>query len=114
MLMSMHKLLFGWVLSLFGVALAGAGNADSDAPFKVAYKCEKGTRVQAIYLNNLQGSFATLIVNGVKLKMQTQISASGARYVGSGYTWWNKGNEATLFKGTNLETITVLDTCLEK
>jgi membrane-bound inhibitor of C-type lysozyme len=66
------------------------------------------------YLNNLQGSFATVIVNGVKLKMQTTISASGARYVGSGYTWWNKANEATLFKGTNLDTITVLDSCLEK
>jgi membrane-bound inhibitor of C-type lysozyme len=108
----MKKLFFAVILTFFGVALAGA--ADSNAPFKVAYKCEKGTRVQVIYLNNAQGSFATVIVNGVKLKMQTAISASGARYVGTGYTWWTKGNEATLFKGTNLETMTNLDSCLEK
>jgi membrane-bound inhibitor of C-type lysozyme len=108
----MKKIFSGLVLSLFGVALAGAG--DSNSPFKVAYRCEKGTRVQVIYLNNAQGSFATVIVNGVKLKMQTAMSASGARYVGSGYTWWTKGNEATLFKGMNLETMTNLDSCLEK
>jgi membrane-bound inhibitor of C-type lysozyme len=110
MLLMMKKLFS--CLAFFTVALAGAG--EPNAPFKVAYICDKGTRVQAIYLNNSQGSFATVIVNGVKLKMQTQVSASGARYVGSGYTWWNKGNAGTLFKGTNLDTIVPLDSCLEK
>lgn len=110
----MKTIFLGLVLGLFGFALAGGSDADSSAPVKVAYKCEKGTRVQVVYLNNNQGSFATVIVNGVKLSMQTQVSASGARYVGSGYTWWNKGMEGTLFKGINLDTMTSLDTCLEK
>jgi hypothetical protein len=44
----MKKLFSGLLLTFFGIALAGAGDADSDAPFKVAYICEKGTRVQVI------------------------------------------------------------------
>ncbi len=73
----------------------------------VQYHCRKGTKLSASYsADNVQ-----LWLNGKFFYLKTAISASGARYVGGGITWWTKGNEGSLYKGTNLNTMALRDTC---
>jgi membrane-bound inhibitor of C-type lysozyme len=83
-------------------ALAGGNTAQ--------YICAKGTRVQATYT----GQQARVTVGGKVLQMTTARSASGARYVGDGYTWWTKGPNADLYRGTDPATLTRLDSCRER
>ena len=97
-------------LFLSSVSLGGGGNETSGS-INVSYACPKIGTLNVTYRDNM---FADLILNGKLIKTKTVISGSGARYVGGGYTWWSKGNEGTLFKGMNLETMKAIDRCLEK
>lgn len=85
---------------LLGTVWAGGSNT-------TLYSCVQGTKVEAQYV----GQKAWVVINGKRLLMQTTRSASGARYIGGGYTWWTKGPKADLYKGTNPATFTLLDRC---
>ncbi len=78
------------VSSLASFASAGGGSGQS-----VRYVCAGNTRVQATYA----GQHARVVFYGGALEMDTAISASGARYVGGGYTWWTNGRTAELYRG---------------
>lgn len=83
-------------------AQAGGGG-----PAVVRYVCEGGTRLEATYT----GQRASVVVNGREVEMTVQPSASGARYVGGGRTWWTKGDAADLYRGTLPGALTALDSC---
>lgn len=70
------------------------------------YACDRGVMVPATYVNAAEGGAAeggivVLHVDGAQLTLISEPSASGARYGwpsgGSGYVWWAKGDEATLY-----------------
>lgn len=80
------------VSSLASFASAGGGSGQT-----VRYICAGNVRIQATYA----GQHARVAVGGRALEMKTGLSASGARYVGGGYTWWTKGHTAELYRGEN-------------
>lgn len=65
------------------------------------YTCERGVEVPATYVNGPDLSLVVIHVEGSQITLLTEPAASGARYGwpsdGSGYVWWTKGNEATLY-----------------
>ena len=89
----------GWALGL--VTLCGLAACDrrpetskAEAPRPaaaaplIAYVCEDGRRVSAIYPDP---DTAVLQLDGKTHTLKIAISASGARYVGDGLQWWTKG-----------------------
>lgn len=89
----------------------------------VAYECEGGLPVTAIYGTGPGGvNDVALVIQGYDLRLTQTRAASGARYVtetgleaGKGLVWWTKGDEATLAdfpEGTDsFETAEVKRTC---
>ncbi|MES2914604.1 MAG: MliC family protein [Pseudomonadota bacterium] len=67
----------------------------------VTYACDRGVEVPATYVNGPDQSLAVIHVEGRQITLLNEPAASGARYGwpsdGSGYVWWTKGDEATLF-----------------
>lgn len=65
------------------------------------YACDRGVEVPATYVNGPDQSLAILHVEGSQITLVIEPAASGARYGwpsdGSGYVWWTKGDEATLY-----------------
>lgn len=57
-------------------------------PVTVTYACADGSSLTATY----SGDEATVEHGGQTYAMTTQISASGARYVGDGLQWWTRGD----------------------
>lgn len=90
------------VSSLESFASAGGGSGLS-----VRYVCTGNARIQATYA----GQHARVVVDGQVLEMTTGLSASGARYVGGGYTWWTKGHTAELYRGEDPGQLTSLRRC---
>lgn len=70
----------------------------------VSYMCEGNMPVTAVYGTGPDGQpDAVLVIQGVDVRLQQTVSASGARYEGdpgfspgNGVVWWAKGDEATL------------------
>jgi membrane-bound inhibitor of C-type lysozyme len=94
---------------LSGISLGG-GN-ETGRTVKVTYGCPQ---IGTLKVTHRDFMFADLEFNCKFVKTKTVISGSSARYFGGGYTWWSKGNEGTLFKGMNLETMKDVHTCLEE
>jgi membrane-bound inhibitor of C-type lysozyme len=70
------------------------GPAESEAPAaRHAYVCEDGRILSIVYPDR---DTADLQVDGERHRLQIAISGSGARYVGDGLQWWNKGEEGWL------------------
>ncbi|MGS0895550.1 MliC family protein [Burkholderia stagnalis] len=92
-------------LVLAGTAVSAAHAAqltveeiDADARQLTVYQCAnqpQPVRVSYWHAGNSQ-SFALVPVNGQRLLFVDTVSASGVRYQAGRYTWWTKGNEATL------------------
>lgn len=65
------------------------------------YTCDRGVTVPATYVNGADQSLVVIHVDGTQITLVNEVSASGARYGwpsdGSGYVWWTKGDEATLY-----------------
>jgi membrane-bound inhibitor of C-type lysozyme len=65
------------------------------------YSCDRGVEVPATYVNGPDQSLVVINVDGRQITLLTEPAASGARYGwpsdGSGYVWWTKGEEATLY-----------------
>jgi membrane-bound inhibitor of C-type lysozyme len=80
------------------------------------YACDRGVQVPATYVNGPEQSLAIVNVDGRQITLVGEEAASGARYGwpsgGSGYVWWTKGDEATLYWKTP-EVETAILTCKE-
>lgn len=65
------------------------------------YTCDRDVEIPAVYVNADDLSLVVLQVDGTQVLLYNEPAASGARYAspsdGSGYVWWTKGNEATLY-----------------
>ncbi len=88
-------------------SLASFASADGGGGLSVRYICAGKTRIQATYA----GQHARIVVDGRVLEMNTGISASGARYVGEGFTWWTKGHTAELYLGEDPGKLTSAHQC---
>lgn len=80
------------------------------------YTCDRDVVVPAVYVNAEDTSLVVLHVDGNQILLYNEPAASGARYAwpsdGSGYVWWTKGDEATLYwKDGAAGTETVLLSC---
>lgn len=92
----------------------------------VAYECEGGLPVTAIYGTGPGGKpDVALVIQGYDIRLEQTPAASGARYAsdigleaGKGLVWWVKGDEATLAdfpEGTDsFETAVVKRTCRKR
>ena len=76
------------------------------------YACDRGVTVPATYVNGADQSLVVIHVDGNQITLVNEVSASGARYGwpsdGSGYVWWTKGDEATLYWKTPEDEMPVL------
>ena len=83
-----------------GIAAAAPAFAEFDLQGG-SYLCDRGVEVPVSYVNGADGSVAVVHVEGRLVTLPIAPSASGARYAwpsdGSGYVWWTRGEEATLY-----------------
>lgn len=67
----------------------------------MTYICDRGVEVPATYVIAAETNLAVIHVDGRQITLVNEVSASGSRYAwpsdGSGYVWWTKGDEATLY-----------------
>jgi membrane-bound inhibitor of C-type lysozyme len=64
----------------------------------VHYRCHGSRPLTVRYINTTDGdALAYLEVDGRPHIFVTTLSGSGAKYVSGIYTWWNKGNQGTLW-----------------
>jgi membrane-bound inhibitor of C-type lysozyme len=87
---------------IFAVALLPAAAEAALDVTTLRYTCERGVEIPVVYVNDeAQGSVASLLIDGRLIALVLEDSASGARYAwpsdGSGYVWWTKGDDATLY-----------------
>jgi heat shock protein HslJ len=66
----------------------------------VRYDCG-GVAVEVEYIDAGDVSLATLAIGDAFVVASRVLAASGARYSGGQYVWWNKGDEATLIDYMN-------------
>jgi len=92
----MRRLLVVTTFALIPASLAAAPDFATQR-----YACDRGVMVPATYVNAAEGGLVVLHVDGTQITLVVEPSASGARYGwpsgGSGYVWWTKGDEATLY-----------------
>jgi membrane-bound inhibitor of C-type lysozyme len=95
----------------FSTGLGVTGDAEIKT---VKYDCEHHDPITVQYLNAAPNFLALVPVKEGTLAFVNVISGSGAKYVASKYTWWTKGNDATLADVTEgLDAAPVL-TCTEE
>jgi membrane-bound inhibitor of C-type lysozyme len=88
--------------SLMAGTAARAADADKIGP--VTFRCVDGSAIEATF-DNAPDPATVLLVRGEQtFTLPQAISASGARYLGDGIEFWNKGNDAMVdWQGTKLE-----------
>ncbi|ATO58013.1 MliC family protein [Bartonella sp. 1-1C] len=67
---------------------------------QVVYQCDTGTnkeKVEATYLNADNISLVDFKWKGERIVGANVIAASGSKYAGAQYIWWESKNEVTLF-----------------
>lgn len=90
----MQKLRLAITAALVTLAAFGAGcSAESDTAARFVYQCASGEQISVTYRDD---STALLTYRGAEHLLQIAVAASGARYLGGGLEWWNKGNEGYL------------------
>lgn len=63
------------------------------------YRCDGGAELEVQYINTTPGeSSVDIMLEGEHYLLHQDVSASGARYVAGGLTWWSKGSEGFLQK----------------
>ncbi|MDQ0321977.1 heat shock protein HslJ [Pararhizobium capsulatum DSM 1112] len=67
---------------------------------EVRYDCG-GEPVMAEYINSGNISLLQLSIGDAVVVAANVVSGSGAKYMGGYYTWWTKGEAATLFNAVN-------------
>lgn len=67
----------------------------------MTYVCDRDVAVPVVYVNAADTSLVVLNVDGNQVLLYAEQAGSGARYSwpsdGSGYVWWSKNDEATLY-----------------
>ncbi|WP_375641217.1 MULTISPECIES: MliC family protein [unclassified Bartonella] len=94
-------------LSLFSSNNSLAGSLIIEVPDNpepttqtVTYQCDTGTtkeRVEAVYLNADNISLVDFKWKGDRVIAANVIAATGAKFAGAQYIWWEKNNEVTLY-----------------
>jgi membrane-bound inhibitor of C-type lysozyme len=79
------------LLAMFAAGCSAPKPAGLSADY--AYVCEDGRAVRAIYAED---GVVRLTLEGTTHTLGQAVSASGARYVGEGLQWWNKGDAGRL------------------
>ncbi len=106
--------------ALLGAAAFAAAGSPAAAELGLrggTYLCDRGVEVPVSYVNADDGSVAVLHVEGRLVTLTIAPSASGARYAwpsdGSGYVWWTRGEEATLYwrDGATGDEVALLSGC---
>ena len=69
------------------------------------YVCDGDEPLAVQYVNSGANALAILQIDGSVRIFVNVISASGAKYVSGSYTWWTKGDAATLENETASESI---------
>lgn len=108
----MKRFLMLFLIPLTACTLTDSGKTSQPgaASSGVRYICESGKSADVHYGEN----GLSLRYRGKTHHLKIARSASGARYVGDGLVWWNKGNENTLFQSLGEEdTGDRLDSCKE-
>ncbi|UNF40485.1 MliC family protein [Bartonella krasnovii] len=93
------SLLFFNVSSTFAAALVIEVSSNPEKQ-TITYQCEMGTnkeRVEATYYNADDISLVDFKWQGDRIIAANVIAASGAKYVGEQYIWWEKNKEVTLY-----------------
>jgi len=95
-----------WLAGVMGLAATGFTAASQItiplpegtevSTVEAAYECA-GKRLPVTYINAGSVSLAVLTIDGETVVAANVISASGARYAGSRYVWWTKGDDADLY-----------------
>lgn len=70
------------------------------------YQCDDGRSLPVEYLNTDNNMLAIVPVQDQDTIFVNVVSASGARYVAGRHEWWSKGDQATLTRLDDPETIT--------
>ncbi len=94
-----------FILSVALFLSACSGTHDAAVSRELSFKCADGNLyVTSIYQDKNQAELMELTLpEGRRVTLINVVAASGARYVGSTYEWWNKGNDAILSNaGTTL------------
>ncbi|WP_375626078.1 MULTISPECIES: MliC family protein [unclassified Bartonella] len=66
----------------------------------ITYQCDTGTgkeRVEAVYLNADNISLVDFKWNGDRVIAANVIAATGAKFAGAQYIWWEKNKEVMLY-----------------
>lgn len=83
---------------------ATAPEPDADTIGPVTFTCNDGSAIEATFDNAPDPATVRLVRGGQQFTLPQAMSASGARYVGNGIEFWNKGNDAAVdWQGTMLE-----------
>ena len=83
----------GTVLALLFAGTA-AQAADPDKIGPVTFTCDDGSAIEATFDNAPDPATVQLVRGEQTFTLPQAISASGARYLGDGIEFWNKGNDA--------------------
>ena len=78
----------------------------------VAYKCTD-TLLDVTYVNAGPVSLVVFAFDGQPVVGANVLSASGARYAGAQYIWWNNGRDASLYDLTKGENAAPILECSE-
>ena len=70
----------------------------------VTFACDDGSAIEATFDNAPDPATVRLVRGDQTFALPQAISGSGARYVGDGIEFWNKGRDAAVaWQGTKLE-----------
>ena len=83
------------------LAIALVPAAASAEITEVNYLCEDSATLSVLYLTERDPQIVVIEGDGILTALSEARAASGARYEGttgeSGYVWWSRGDEATLY-----------------
>jgi membrane-bound inhibitor of C-type lysozyme len=91
---------------LIAIASCQAADPGPDAGTigPVTFRCNDGSEIMATFDNAPAPATVLLVRGGQQATLPQAMSASGARYVGDGIEFWNKGNDAMVdWQGISLE-----------
>lgn len=89
------------LVAFAGILLAGCSTSDfkgGDTQL-LTYQCGA---VPLMVTQSTQQDAVTIILDGKLRTLSQSISASGAKYDDGEYTFWSKGNSATVFKNDEI------------
>lgn len=91
------------LIALASCQVAGPEPA-GDTIGPVTFRCDDGSEILATFDNAPDPATVHLVRGDEQFTLPQAISASGARYLGAGIEFWNKGNDAAVdWRGQKLQ-----------